>query len=209
MITLFIDTADKYLSINLYKEMNLISFFKEQNDLNLSSRLVPVLKSVIEKSNIDKKEIDKIMVVTGPGSFTGTRMGVTVAKTYAYALNKEIVGISKLELLASTSFEEKYILSVMDARANYVYAGLYDKELNNVIKDSYLSIEELLDKIKPYTNIVMATYDDIDLGIKKILPEENIDRIVNKYINDRGINAHKLNPTYLKRTEAEEKYDKN
>jgi tRNA threonylcarbamoyladenosine biosynthesis protein TsaB len=209
MITLFIDTADKYLSINLYKEMNLISFFKEQNDMNLSSRLVPILKGVIEKSNIDKKEIDKIMVVTGPGSFTGIRMGVTVAKTYAYALNKEIVGISKLELLASTSFEEDYVLAVIDARANYVYAGLYDKDLNNVIKDSYLSIEELLDKIKPYNNIVVATYDDIDLGIKKILPEENIDKIVKKYINDKGVNAHKLNPIYLKRTEAEEKYDKN
>jgi tRNA A37 threonylcarbamoyladenosine modification protein TsaB len=119
------------------------------------------------------------------------------------------VGISKLELLASTSFEEDYVLAVIDARANYVYAGLYDKDLNNVIKDSYLSIEELLDKIKPYNNIVVATYDDIDLGIKKILPEENIDKIVKKYINDKGVNAHKLNPIYLKRTEAEEKYDKN
>lgn len=209
MITLFIDTADKYLNVSLYESNKVLSFFKEENDLTLSSKLLPVIKGVLEKGNINKKEVDQIMIVTGPGSFTGVRMGVTVAKTYAYSLNKKVIPISKLEVMASTYFEGAYILSLIDARANYVYAGLYDKDLNNIISDSYLSIEELLDKLKPYTNIVVSSYDDIDIGLEVIKPEENIDRILSKHFNDQGVNPHSLNPVYLKRTEAEEKHDKN
>lgn len=209
MITLFLDTADKLLSIYLYKDENVLSFFRAQNDHNLSSKLVPTMVEVIKEANVSKKEVDQIICVTGPGSFTGIRMGVTLAKTYGYFMKKKVIPVSKLEVMASTKFEGDYILSLIDARANYVYAGLYDKNLNSVIDDAYLSIDELLNKLKPYSNIVVASYGDVDLGLKVINPDENINKILLKHINDEGVNPHKLNPNYLKRTEAEENNDKN
>lgn len=209
MITLFIDTADKYLSIYLFKNNEILSFFREKNDLNLSSKLVPTIAKVIEKGSIQKNEVNQIMVVTGPGSFTGIRMGVTVAKTYAYALGIKVIPVSKLEVLSSFDKSDELILSLIDARANYVYGGLYDSNLNCLMNDAYLSTEELLDKIKPYKNVKISSYDDINIDIKVVLPEENIIKIVEKHLNDEGVNPHKLNPNYLKRTEAEEKNDKN
>lgn len=210
MITLFIDTADKYLNIYLYDGLNKVSFFKEKNDLNLSIKLVPKIKEVIDNSSFSKNDIDQIMVVTGPGSFTGIRMGVTVAKTFAYSLKKKIMPISKLEVMAATKFEEEYILTMIDARRGFVYAALYDKNFNEIIKPSYLELEELIKITSEYHNkMVVATYDEFNLNIKTITPDENIDLIVDFHMNDQGLLAHDINPNYLKKTEAEEKNGNN
>jgi tRNA threonylcarbamoyladenosine biosynthesis protein TsaB len=204
MITLFIDTADKNLTVALIKDKEIMAISKEDNDVKLSSRLVPTMQELID-SKINKKDIDNIIVVNGPGSFTGTRMGVTVAKTYAWALNKKVNAVSKLELMATTPFEGDFIMPIIDARHNYVYAGLYDHNLNEIMPNLYLSIEELLSKLPKDKHIIMVSNDELNLGFKTISPIENISTIVNKHLNDEGINPHQLNPNYLKRTEAEEK----
>jgi tRNA threonylcarbamoyladenosine biosynthesis protein TsaB len=203
MITLFIDTADKDLTVGVYKDDNILKLNSYSNDITLSSRLVPIIKSTIEDVNVDKKDIDKIIVVDGPGSFTGTRMGVVVAKTYAWTLNKIIIPVSKLELMATTNVDSKYVLSVIDARHDYVYAGLYDDNLNNVIEDKHIHIEELKSILDKYNDVTIVSDDSFEF--KTVKTTTNIDKIIFKYKDDKGLNPHKVNPNYLKRTEAEEK----
>ena len=88
-------------------------------------------------------DVKRIYVGYGPGSFTGVRIGLTIAKTYAYTLNIKLVPISSLQILAST-IEEDEIVSLIDARRGYVFAGVYDKELNSIIDDCYIDLNYLI-----------------------------------------------------------------
>ena len=203
MISLFLDTCNHNIYIGLLKDNKLIDSINFINDNNLSEKLLPSIKDILDRNKIDKKSMQKIYVSIGPGSFTGIRIGVTVAKTIAWSLKIKIVPISSLEVMASTS-NSSYICPMIDARRGYVYAGLYDKDLNNIIEDKYIELVELLDKVKNY-NAEFISYDS--LVSNNIEPNPNIEKIVSKHSNDLKVNPHSVNPIYLKRTEAEEKND--
>lgn len=203
MVTLFIDTANKYLLLAVIKDNQIISHMEKELDITLSSSLVLDLKKVIDDALLTPNDINNIMVVNGPGSFTGTRMGVTVAKTYAWALKKKIITISELEVMASTAFNGDYIMPLIDARHNAVYAGLYDQNGNKVLDDAYLPLTEWLKKV-PNKKITVTTYDELYLDYEALRPTIDLLKIVSKHIGDEGINPHQVNPDYLKKTEAEE-----
>lgn len=205
VINLFIDTANTDLVIAITDKDKILYLYDEVNDTNLSIKLVPELKNALDKVNIEAYDVDNIYIVDGPGSFTGTRMGVTVAKTWAWALKKKVIPISELEVLATTKVENDYILSLIDARHEHVYAGLYDQLGNSIIEDQYISVKELLTKLPKDKTITIVSNEEFDLGYEVIKPNKNIMMIINRHENDLGVNPHKLNPNYLKKTEAEEK----
>ena len=157
----------------------------------------------IEQSNITLNDLNKIFIVNGPGSFTGIRVGVTVAKTIAWALNKTIIPISSLELMATTNTEKKYIVPMIDARRGNVFSGIYDKNLKVIKKDSLINLNELKEKLNDDYELV--SYDEITGSVN---PKIDILKIIYKHLNDNGVNPHSLNPNYLKLTEAEEKMER-
>ena len=142
MINLFIDTSSSRIVVALTKNSQLINIINEVNGHDLSSRALPLIDKLLKMSNTEPSAIDRIYVVNGPGSFTGIRIGVTIAKMMAWTLNKEIVTISELELLATTDFDTDYIIPWIDARRKAVFAGVYDKN-GNVVEDKYIKIQDL------------------------------------------------------------------
>lgn len=203
MISLFLDTASHNMIIGIYKDTEELYLLIEENDNQLSEKLLPAIKNAFDSTSISIKDVERIYVVNGPGSFTGIRIGCTVAKTMAWTLKKEIVPISELELLASTDTDGNNKLALIDARRDCVYAGVYDKELNVIEPDCYTSLESVLSSKENDT--VVISHDSFDMGT--MLPKVNIPSIIEKHKNNQPINPHSLNPNYLKRTEAEEKYD--
>ena len=186
---LFIDTCSNCLIISTIINNKLDYFFIDKNNNDTSSKVMKVLKEAV----CDINTVDKIFVVNGPGSFTGIRVGVTIAKTIGFCLNIPIIKLSELELLATTKTDTKYNVSLIDARRGYVYAGIYDKDLNCYLEDQHI----LLNDIKyPDSYTIIDNYDNIDLL-----------KIIKKHEFDEPINPHDLKPNYLKRTEAEEKLD--
>lgn len=186
---LFIDTCSNCLIISTIINNKLDYFFIDKNNNDTSSKVMKVLKEAV----CDINTVDKIFVVNGPGSFTGIRVGVTIAKTIGFCLNIPIIKLSELELLATTKTGTKYNVSLIDARRGYVYAGIYDKDLNCYLEEQHI----LLNDIKyPDSYTVIDNYDNIDLL-----------KIIKKHEFDEPINPHDLKPNYLKRTEAEEKLD--
>ena len=186
---LFIDTCSNCLIISTIINNKLDYFFIDKNNNDTSSKVMKVLKEAV----CDINTVDKIFVVNGPGSFTGIRVGVTIAKTIGFCLNIPIIKLSELDLLATTKTDTKYNVSLIDARRGYVYAGIYDKDLNCYLEDQHV----LLNDIKyPDSYTVIDNYDNIDLL-----------KIIKKHEFDEPINPHDLKPNYLKRTEAEEKLD--
>ena len=202
MISLFLDTCNKNIVIGLLEDNKLIDKTIYINDNNLSEKLLPSIKELLDKNNIKVNNLNRIYVSVGPGSFTGIRIGLTVAKVMSWSLKIDIIPISSLEAIASTDSDYNYICPMIDARRGYVYASLYDKELNNIIKDQYIKQEVFTNLLKDYKYEIVSYESDN----KPIL---NIEKIVAKHVNDKSINPHKLNPIYLKLTEAEEKRNDN
>jgi tRNA threonylcarbamoyl adenosine modification protein YeaZ len=207
MIKLFIDTATSRLIVGIYKDNKELYLENVEAHNDLSSRVLPTIKKICEEVNIKINDVDEIYVVNGPGSFTGIRVGVTIAKTLAWSLNKKIYTVSELQLQASCG-KSKYIVPMIDARRGYVYAGVYNKNLKSIIKDQYIELDELKNLLSDYdeNEITFVSYDKID---NTILPEVDIEKLLAKG-KFKEVNPHNVNPNYLKKTEAEEKLnDKN
>lgn len=202
MISLVIDTCTNNVVIGLLKDKEIIDQKNEINDKSLSTNFIVWVQEILDKNNLKPNDIDTIFVAIGPGSFTGIRVGVTFAKVLAWSLKKKVVPISSLELIASSSNSE-VIVPLIDARRDYVFAGIYDKNLNSLMEDRYILLTDLLEKLKDYNGIEYVSLDEFGFDVLK--PTIDIKRVVNKHFLDEGINPHLLNPNYLKKTEAEEK----
>ena len=203
MKILFLDTSSFFVSIAIVDNSNVLYKYNGIIKDDMSSRIMPLIREGFNSIDFDIKDIDKIMVVNGPGSFTGVRIGVTVAKIIAWSLKKDIITISSLEYLATTNCSTKYIIPMIDARRGFVYSGVYDSELNVIEKDCYTAI----DTFDEYLSLgTIVSNDDISESIK---PNYDIIKIINKHINDIPENPHSVKPEYLKLTEAEEKLKKN
>lgn len=197
MRCLFINTSSFFIDVAIVDGNEVLFHRVEKIDKDMSSKIMPIIKAGFSNVNFELKNLDKIFVVNGPGSFTGVRVGVSVAKTIGWALNIDVIPVSSLEVLATTNTSKKYNVGLIDARRGNVFAGVYDEELNSIIEDQLIS----LDKLKTIINdkdyeIISEENNNIDVDIIKV---------IEKHKNDNPINPHNLNPKYLKLTEAEEK----
>ena len=158
------------------------------------------------ESNTDVNDVDKIIVVNGPGSFTGIRIGITIAKIYAWALKKDIITISSLEAMKESTNKDCLIVPIINARHNSCYAAIYNKD-EIVLKEQYLSLEKLQLILNGLNKeYVFISNDKFDFSTDKYNPD--ILKIVLKYQDRESINPHMVNPSYLKLTEAEENIKK-
>lgn len=196
MIEFFIDTSTSLSTIALLKDKKVINKKTIHSNNDLSNNLFMHIAKLFEEVSIMPNDVIRIYVSYGPGSFTGIRIGLTVAKVYAYALNIKIVPISSLQILAS-SLSDNQIIPIIDARRGYVYAGGYDENLNCFMDDTYIDINLLREK---YPDAQYVTPDIFDFNTVK--PNINIEKIISLRDNHE-FEPHLVNPNYLKITEAE------
>lgn len=203
MRSLFINTSSFFMSIAILENGKVVYKKEEEMLTDMASRIVPEIELAFDNVTFDIEDINNIFVVNGPGSFTGVRVGVTVAKMIGWALKKDIIPLSSLELLATTKIDSTNHIGVIDARRGYVFAGVYDSSLNVIMKDNYILLSDL---DKYLVDGKLISYDKIDGALA---PSIDIEKVVSKHMNDEPINAHALKPNYLKLTEAEEKKKEN
>ncbi len=173
MKILSIDTSTMISSCTVMDNGIIIGDYNVNQKLTHSETLVPMVKDLLGKLNIDLSEIDLYVVGKGPGSFTGLRIGMTVAKTFAQIYNKDIIGISTLEALASQVITDRIVVPIIDARGGRVYYGIYKNifgKLEEVEKDNLIYFDELLEKlvkIKEEIVFVGDITDELQEEIKK------------------------------------------
>lgn len=207
MRTLFIDTSTTDVSIAIINDGNLLSYINQTIPNAHSIYTVGFLDKVIKEANLSPSDIDRILVVTGPGSFTGVRIGVTIAKTYAYLKKISIIGVSSLKMMA-LSCEHDYCLSLIDARNNNYYIGLYDRNNDEIIEEQFNSKEKVLELIEKYHPVIVSNDEMIidDVRVKKQVLD--IENITLHYQNELSLNPHLVVPNYLKLPQAlEGKHD--
>lgn len=210
MIYLLIDTSNQPLSVAIMDNDKILSEINNNEKVNHSVQLMPAIISAIEEANMTKNDIESIVVADGPGSYTGLRIGVTVAKTLAYALNASLYSVSSLAALAATvTQQDKLIVPIFDARREAVYAGVYSNDndkFNIVMEDQYITIEDLLAYLHSYGRPYVFVGNDtsklahlIDSDFIPKLPQAH----VMKSLISTPVNIHEFVPNYLKISEAE------
>lgn len=192
MISLFIDTSSEDVSIALVKDQKLLSVIHNNINREHSIYTTKYIDDILKQNELSPQTVDEIIVVNGPGSFTGIRIGVTIAKTFAYLQNIRIVTITSL-LARVVGHSSKYLLSTIDAKHGNYYIGLYDQDYNKIV-EKFTNGEEINNIINKYSpevvdNTKEYNIEEIILYTKK-LPSEN---------------PHAVNPIYLKLPEAMEK----
>ncbi len=200
MTSLFINTSTKRLVVAITKDDKVLFEYSDTNSNELSSKIMPIIDEAFIKADLKPSDIDTIFVTNGPGSFTGIRIGLTIAKVMAWSLKIKVVPISSLELMASSLDGVKAPL--IDARRGYVFAGLYDNDLNQIRPDRYILLDEFLKENK---DIKFISHDEFEFEVNDL--NYDILKVIKKHKDDAGINPHALNPNYLKLTEAEEKFN--
>lgn len=170
MIWLGIDTANAPLSVAIVKDGNIVAEVVQNIKLTHSIGAMPAIKEVIKKAGMTPAEIDAVAVSEGPGSYTGVRIGVTIAKTLAWSLQKPLVGISSLKALAANGrISNNLICALFDARRQHVYAGVYEgNTLSTIIEDTHDHIDELLKKLDALNKPVLFIGTDVALYFEKI-----------------------------------------
>lgn len=227
MKLLAIDTSNQTLAVAVCQDEEILGSYTTSVKKNHSLTLMPAIARLMEAVELSPKELDRIVVAQGPGSYTGLRIGVTTAKTIAYAGNKELVGISSLKVLAANCVDvEGLIVPLFDARRNNVYTGAYQfekGELKTVIADQHISMEAWLNQLKEYQQVYFVGKDTEKFSemINQGLPSAQINQI-SEWQLPKGIKlaqlgqkaapveaVHSFLPEYLKRVEAEEQWLKN
>lgn len=143
MKVLAIDTSNYPLGVALLDGDQVIGEYITNVKKNHSVRVMPAIDILMKDCGIKPVELDKIVVAKGPGSYTGVRIGVTIAKTLAWTLNKPLVGVSSLEVYAASAgrYFNGVISPLFDARRGQIYTGLYqyrEGQLVSLIKDQLL-----------------------------------------------------------------------
>ncbi|MDD2409356.1 MAG: tRNA (adenosine(37)-N6)-threonylcarbamoyltransferase complex dimerization subunit type 1 TsaB [Bacilli bacterium] len=186
MYTLFISTYDFIITIGLLKNNKKISIKEVKSVKSHSVFLIPTIESILKGNNLEINNLNEIIVINGPGSFTGVRLGVIVAKTLAYTLKINIKTITSIDALAiSNNILKRTIVSINDNKG--VYFAIY--ESNSRISDiKYLSKNDFDNK-----HINESIINNGVLDVEKItLFLKDIDTI----------NPHNVKPIYVKEIEV-------
>lgn len=212
MLILGIDTSTKICTCSIYdSDMGLIAETSLYVKKNHSGIVMPIIDNLFKIANLKIENIDKIAVATGPGSFTGVRIAMGIAKGLAMALNKPLYAVNELDILASIAkgfTAEEDIISLIDARKERVYY----KYLSKYEDDYLINLLAKLDKDKQYIFVGdgATEYENI---IKSNLPKATILAKYNSFprasilceltLNKEETNIFTLEPDYISKSRAE------
>ena len=137
---LCLETATKNCSVALFEDGELLAFREEYNEnYSHAERLTVLVEEVLHEASIQAHDLNAVCVCKGPGSYTGLRIGVSVAKGLAYALNIPLLSINTLEVLTArmqdTNEAQSFYIPLVDARRMEVYTQFFDasgKAINDV-----------------------------------------------------------------------------
>lgn len=221
MKVLAIDTSNLVMGIAVTSGNVVVGEIITNLKKNHSVRVMPAIESLLADCDMKPSDLDKIVVAKGPGSYTGVRIGVTIAKTLAWALNIPLVGVSSLEVLASNGrFFDGVISPLFDARRGQVYTGLYtfeNKKITILEKDQIILVEEWIETIKKYDQNVLFLGNDLPihqpllankLGNKAIFGKEVLHNPRPSELAFLGMakqpeDTHQFVPNYIRLAEAE------
>ncbi len=196
MNTLVIDTANTYLVVALYQDGICLESIQELGNRKQSEKTILYIEKVLKNHNMKMVDIDEIIITKGPGSYTGVRVAMTIAKTIGATMDVKIKTVSSLASLAGL----EDAIAIIDARSKKVFIGVYSKG-EAILEDSIIPIEDFGRIKDKYPNFMMIgdghlfdiSCNDVDIAKNMYTIAKNTDYVVN---------IDGLVPEYLKDVEA-------
>jgi len=214
MLILGIDTSTKICTCSIFDSENgVIAETSLSVKKNHSNIVMPIIDNLFKISDLNINDIDKIAVAIGPGSFTGVRIALGIAKGLAMALNKPLIAINELDILeAIASGNENEIIPLIDARKERVYY----KYQNTYVDDYLINLISSFDKNKKYVfvgdgatnyeNILKDNLGDnaIILPMYNAFPRASV--LCELALNKEEANIYTLEPEYISKSRAEKNF---
>ncbi len=222
MLILALDSTAVVGSVALCRDERTVASFTVKNGNTHSETLLPMVKAVLASANVTARDIELFACSTGPGSFTGVRIGAATVKGLAFGRDVCCLGISTLEALAENAVPtEALICPVMNARRGQVYNALFaykDGTLCRLTPDRAISVAELEDELIKIGRPFVLTGDGVDeyrrlaqktapSAISPLLVDQcaaSVAKVaLRRYLaGERGTDSE-LNPVYLRMPQAE------
>jgi len=196
----------------------LLGQYFQNNGFSHSRTLMSMADSLLHNLGLKPADIDLIAVASGPGSFTGVRIGVSAAKGLAWGLNIPVCGVSTLEAMAyQTQVSDVIICPVMDARREQVYNALFQWQDGAVVRlcdDRALSIEDLASDLRTYDSPCLLVGDGVAVckeneafsdcdAAPELMRYQTAYGVAIAAMNAEKISAAELEPCYLRPSQAE------
>jgi tRNA threonylcarbamoyladenosine biosynthesis protein TsaB len=148
MIFLALDTCDARGSVAVFRDAQLLQVVAHDTPDDYSVWLLPAVARVLSASTVAFVDVDAYIAATGPGSFTGVRVGLTTVKAWAEVTRKPIVGVSRLEALATETLgSQPYVAAFTNGQRRQLFAALYRRQaaaLDRVGEEAVLAPEKFL-----------------------------------------------------------------
>jgi len=225
MTVLAIDTSNYALGVALLEENQVLGEYITNLKKNHSVRIMPAIETLMSDCERVPSDLTKIVVAKGPGSYTGVRIGVTIAKTLAWTLNIPLVGVSSLEILAAGTgrYFDGMVSPLFDARRGQVYTGLYqfvDGKLTVMKQDQLVMLDDWVDRLLDIEKPIIFVGNDLPIHkakIEEVLGPKAIFASMTEH-NPRpaelallgkdqaGDDLHSFVPNYIRLVEAEAKW---
>lgn len=192
MYTLILDSSNIDLSVGIKGE-NLFDFISYEAWQCQSEYMVDEINKLLKKHHLSRNDLDSVIVTIGPGSYTGIRIALTIAKVTCLALNIPLYAVSSLHVLKC---HDKPSICLLNARSKRSYIGVYQNE-KCLLKDQILTNDEVLNYIKEHPTYKVCgdtSYLGVD-GYKSNVVEEmySLKEFATKYDDALGVK-----PIYLK-----------
>ena len=193
MYQLLLDSSNKYLAVGLAKDGEVVDRIFYEAWQRQSEVMVLEIQNILKRNKIENKDLDAVVVGVGPGSYTGVRIAITIAKTMAYALKIKLYKVSSLSLLKD---REKPTISIFNARSGRVYFAAYEKN-REIEPDQVLTNEEAKEYISKHSDYLLSGDTEV-LGFKSI--GFDIIQNLNDAMKEENLveNVFTLSPIYLK-----------
>ena len=211
MLILGIDASTKICACSIYDSENgLVAETSLSVTKNHSNIVMPIIDNLFKISNLNINDIDKIAVAIGPGSFTGVRIALGLAKALAMALNKPLIAVNELDILeAIASQNEEEIIPLIDARKERVYfkyKNTYgDASLIDLISDFDKNKKYIFvgDGATNYQNILKDNLKENAIILPKYNSFPRASILCELALDKEEANLYTLEPEYISKSRAE------
>ena len=192
MVTILLDSSNTNLSVGLARDNLLLECVSYEAWQQQSEYMIPELNKLLEKYSVSKEEIQEVIVAKGPGSYTGVRIAITIAKTIATVLNAKLYAVSSLRAQKDCKNPS---ICLINARSGRSYIGVYEDK-NTILEDQIMKNDDVLKYIADHPNYSVCG-DVKYLGIDCI-DTNNLKEMLDLKDALESINPLSLKPVYMK-----------
>jgi len=225
MKAIAIETSGRLGSVALLDDGAVISQEQFEHGLQYAAALIPLIERLCKGQGWTVRDVQQLYVSAGPGSFTGLRIGITLAKTLAFALPIKVVAVPTLRVLACNApAEAKHVIVVLDAKREQIFTARFERVAGQLEERETAHLDSLSEMLNRSPKPVLLLGEGMKFHAKYVAGQSGIEVAAEEFWPARAAAVGELGtemaargqfadpltltPVYIRVPEAEEKWGK-